>query len=152
MIACTPRVAPLAADLATQTVTLPASTAVVPAAVSTFSVGQDWSGSYACGHAQSLVIVHIEGVEGAKIDGALLFRDQANGDSGSYDVSGTFDSSTGALSLRAGDWIDRPQGHSKEDLVGFVRDRTIGGYLGTPTCRLSLTLSDGLPTFTAPDD
>ncbi len=156
VVACTPRVAPLAVD-ATQTVTVPAPTAVVPAATGTaFAVGQDWSGRYTCGRTQTLVIVNVESVEGERIHGVLLFRDQDSGDSGSYDVDGTFDSATGALSLKAGDWIDRPQGHTKADLVGLLRDRTIGGVLGTPasgsTCRLSLTLSDGLPTIALPED
>ena len=116
------------------------------------AVGQDWSGKFACSHGETLVILHVERVDGARVQGALLFREQATGAAGSYDVGGTFDFATGVITLEAGDWIDRPEGHTKERVTGVLHDRMITGSFGTPSCLLSLSLTDGLPTFAEPEE
>lgn len=107
-----------------------------------FEVGQDWSGRYKCPHGETLVIVHVERVEGTHVEGALLFRDPATGESGSYDVSGSYNASTGALALAAGAWIDAARGHPKESLSATVQGRTMTGWVGSPACQLSLEITD----------
>lgn len=124
------------------------TTASVPEhpAPNPFRTGQYWTGSYVCLQGDSDLTLHVTRVDGSSIEAEFEF-DVPSGPSGSFRMSGAFDTRTGVLKLRAGAWIAQPSGYEPVDLHGSVNDSgdAIEGKIDHPGCTtfsLSLETDD----------
>jgi hypothetical protein len=97
-----------------------------------------WSGWHQCGAMKVGTSAMISVDQGGHVIGIRQFY-PTPGDpdraSGSFRISGTYQASTGTVSLIATDWINQPSGYLKCDLIGQVDQatKTIVGA-SSPAC------------------
>jgi hypothetical protein len=98
-----------------------------------------WEGRYQCQGEVVGMALEVEPLRGDRVTARFDFFAAAGAPSfpsGSFRVDGTFELDGRRLRLNAGDWIERPWGFQRHDLMGVVQDdgRTIEGRVLTTGC------------------
>jgi uncharacterized caspase-like protein len=98
-----------------------------------------WEGRYQCQGEVVGMALEIEPLQGERVTARFDFFAAAGAPSfpsGSFRADGTFELDGRRLRLQAGDWIERPWGFQRHDLMGVVQDdgRTIEGRVLTTGC------------------
>ena len=98
-----------------------------------------WEGRYQCQGEVVGMALEIEPLQGERVTARFDFFAAAGAPSipsGSFRADGTFELDGRRLRLKAGDWIERPWGFQRHDLMGVVQDdgRTIEGRVLTTGC------------------
>ena len=118
---------------------LPANPSTAPASLPlplTFRSGETWTGAFVCKDGQSSLELRI--AKGAPlVSGILRFTNLKTHVSGSFKISGTFESRTRHLRLKPGDWLTHPQGGATLTLDGKLTPdgNTFAGTVTGPGCR-----------------
>lgn len=82
----------------------------------------DWSGEYVCSQGLTRMTLRIERA-GPEVSGLFAFyahEDNPGVPSGCFELSGTYDAQTGAISLAPGAWLERPDNYRPVGLEGVV--------------------------------
>jgi hypothetical protein len=104
-----------------------------------FALAGRWEGRYQCQGEEVGMALEVQPLQGDRVAASFEFF-AADGmpsfPTGSFRVEGVFEADSRRLQLRAGDWIQRPWGFQRHDLVGVVQDdgRTIEGRVLTTGC------------------
>ena len=98
-----------------------------------------WEGRYQCQDDVVGMALEVEPLQGDRVTARFDFFAAAGAPSfpsGSFRADGVFELDGRRLRLRAGDWIERPWGFQRHDLVGVVQDDglTIEGRVLTTGC------------------
>ena len=98
-----------------------------------------WEGRYQCQGDVVGMALEVQPPQGDRVTARFEFFAAAGAPSfpsGSFRVDGVFELDGRRLRLRAGDWIERPWGFQRHDLVGVVQDDglTIEGRVLTTGC------------------
>ncbi|HSA80710.1 MAG TPA: hypothetical protein VLE23_07785, partial [Geminicoccaceae bacterium] len=98
-----------------------------------------WEGSYQCQGEVVGMALEVQPPQGDRVAARFDFFPAEGAPSfpaGSFRVDGVFELDSRRLRLTAGDWIERPWGVQRHDLVGTVQDDglTIAGRVLTTGC------------------
>jgi hypothetical protein len=98
-----------------------------------------WEGRYQCQGGAVGMALEIESLRADQVTARFDFFPAEGAPSfpaGSFRVGGVFERDSRRLRLTAGDWIERPWGFQRHDLVGTVQDdgQTIAGRVLTTGC------------------
>ncbi len=109
-----------------------------PPAGPAFAAGQHWIGSYTCPQGLTELDLQIVATSGDHIDDAIFAFDWvAGGMTGSFHMSGQYQSATRSLALEDGAWIDYPgYGWWSVSMNGALDPSltTYSGAITTPNC------------------
>lgn len=111
-----------------------------------------WTGYHDCrdGRIPTQASINVDGA--GSITGLRQFQNPQG--MGSFQINGNYQSSTGSVSLFAGNWILQPPGFLKCDLFGRLDasgTRISGNSPGCPCGNFELVLQGGAATPAAPD-
>lgn len=98
-----------------------------------------WEGRFRCQHDVIGMALDVQPLQGDRVDARFEFYPAEGAPSfpiGSFRVSGAFEREGRRLRLQAGEWIERPWGFQRHDLVGIVGadGTTIEGRILTTGC------------------
>jgi hypothetical protein len=120
-----------------------AGVALVAIAIGTQAWAQDvsgaWTGTYRCAQGVTGLELSLRQDPGGDVDGLFhFFAAPANPGvpEGCYDLHGHLDAASGRITLRAGQWLLRPNGYIAVDLSGTLDpggDR-LAGRIDFPSC------------------
>jgi hypothetical protein len=109
-------VAPAASSAPAATVAPIPTAAAAPS--TPFVTGESWSGSYVCGQGPTQVQLHVKR-GGTEVQGVFAFVTK-NKTTGSFNMTGAYDTAARHLHLNAGNWVSQPPGFVTVNLDGTV--------------------------------
>lgn len=97
-----------------------------------------WTGLYQCAQGSTALELEISGGEDAVVARFAFSAHPSNPSvpSGSFMMTGRFDTKTATLTLTQQRWVDRPQGYVMVDMVGQIAagERIYRGRIATEGC------------------